>query len=580
VKAREKIKRLDRKEISARIRSNQLTKDDQRILLLFVRIVPALLETLRKNRRRLGSLLDMVWGKKTESARDILKEIDKAEEARAATSESSEETTTEAGTAQPPPTDTNKPDATSADQASPPRPDNVIALKPPRKYKKNRAQGLRGVAAYPDAKVVECAHPNLHAGDTCPKCGTGALYLLKAFGKFIQFAGSAILRATIYRQQKLRCNSCGAIFSAPLPDGVSGPRGAPSASAMIALVKYGAGFPFYRLSQLQKHLKTPLSPAGIWKMLEPLIEVAQPVFKEMCRQAANGEVLYNDDTVNKVLALLGLRKKVPPGEKTKKTRKKIFTSGILSKLGSTQIVLFFTGHRHAGENLEALLKERDITLATPIQMSDASTMNTPGKIKTENSACLTHCRRYFVKSYRDFKQAVTYVIRKLKIVYQTEAQAKKNKLSPAERLKLHQSQSGPIMVELKKWMDDQIDNKKVEENSSLGEAIEYARRHWQELTLFLRVPGAPLTNDELEQKFKMVKQHLKNSLFYKTLWGALVGDIFMSIIHTCVLAGENPFDYLVAIQEHREKVLKNTGDWMPWNYRKAIPVAAGVQKTA
>jgi hypothetical protein len=345
-------------------------------------------------------------------------------------------------------------------------------------------------------------------------------------------------------------------------------------------MKYGAGLPFYRYSTIQRYLKVPVSPSGIWKMLNPLIEVAVIIFKEMQRLAAQGEVIHNDDTVNKVLALIRSMKNQNWLEKSKKSRKKVFTTGILSKLGSTQIVLFFTGHKHAGENLEALLSDRDEALESPIQMADASTMNKPGRKETKAGGCLTHFRRGFVKSYRSAKEAVTYVIRKLKVVYRTESEAKKLGLNPEERLKLHQEKSGPIMEELKTWMDDQIVNKKVEENSSLGEAIGYGRNHWTKLTLFLRVAGVPLTNDELEQKFKMVKQHVKNSLFYKTLWGAFVGDMFMSIIHTSVLAGENPFDYLIAIQEHREEVMKAVGDWMPWNYRKTIAATLNIEKTA
>ena len=102
------------------------------------------------------------------------------------------------------------------------------------------------------------------------------------------------------------------------------------------------------------------------------------------------------------------------------------------------------------------------------------------------------------------------------------------------------------------------------------------RNHWQGLTAFLRVPGAPLTNDELEQAFKNVKNHLKNALFYKTLFGARVGDMMMSVIHTTVLAGENPWEYLVEIQKNREAVKGDPGAWMPWNYRQVI--AAGGSK--
>ena len=62
-------------------------------------------------------------------------------------------------------------------------------------------------------------------------------------------------------------------------------------------------------------------------------------------------------------------------------------------------------------------------------------------------------------------------------------------------------------------------------------------KHWQKLTLFLRVPGPPLDNNICERALKMAIRHRKNSLFYKTLRGAAVGDLYMSLIHTCYLSG-------------------------------------------
>ena len=69
--------------------------------------------------------------------------------------------------------------------------------------------------------------------------------------------------------------------------------------------------------------------------------------------------------------------------------------------------------------------------------------------------------------------------------------------------------------------------------------------------------------------------HRKNSLFYKTENGARVGDLFMSLIHTCELCGANPFDYLTQLQRHAAKLARNPSPWMPWNYRAMLP-ASGV----
>ena len=127
------------------------------------------------------------------------------------------------------------------------------------------------------------------------------------------------------------------------------------------------------------------------------------------------------------------------------------------------------------------------------------------------------------------------------------------------------------MKKKKKWLTEQLDQKRVEPNSGLGQAITYMLKYWKPLTAFLRVRNAPLDNNICERALKKAILHRKNALFYKTENGAKVGDLFMSLIHTCNLAKVNPFDYLTALQKHSAELAKHPGRWMPWNYQKALP---------
>ena len=119
-------------------------------------------------------------------------------------------------------------------------------------------------------------------------------------------------------------------------------------------------------------------------------------------------------------------------------------------------------------------------------------------------------------------------------------------------------------------MEEQLADRKVEPNSWLGKAIQYMLRHWMPLTLFLREAGAPVDNNLVERALKKAILHRKNSLFYKTVNGAEVGDMFMSLIHTCELNGVNPFDYLTELLRHAEELKQNPSEWMPWNYRNTL----------
>ena len=171
--------------------------------------------------------------------------------------------------------------------------------------------------------------------------------------------------------------------------------------------------------------------------------------------------------------------------------------------------------------------------------------------------CLAHGRRQFVEVADRFPEECRHVLESLAVIYHNDALAREQKLSPEERLLFHQAESGPTMEELHVWLVRQFDDRLVEPNSALGGAISYLLKHWEKLTLFLRVAGAPLDNNICEQALKKAIRHRRNSLFYKTCHGAHVGDVFMSLIHTCELCGANPFDYLTELDRHADEAAAN-----------------------
>jgi transposase len=184
--------------------------------------------------------------------------------------------------------------------------------------------------------------------------------------------------------------------------------------------------------------------------------------------------------------------------------------------------------------------------------------------------CLTHARRNFVDVTWCFPDQCSHVIEILGKVYKNDEIARTQNMSWQQRLQFHQQESGPLMDDLKLWLVTQLDQKLVEPNSGLGKAIKYMLKHWDKLTRFLLVPGAPLDNNLCERALKRVILHRKNALFFRSRFGAYIGDMFMSIIHTCSLMKVNPFDYLVALQKNSSRVFTTPSQWMPWNYNSAI----------
>jgi hypothetical protein len=384
------------------------------------------------------------------------------------------------------------------------------------------------------------------------------------------------LSATVIELEQLRCNACGEIFTAALPEGVSPTKYDEGAVAMIALLKYGAGIPFNRLQELQRGLGIPMPATTQWELVAEHSEVLQPAYQELVRHAAQGRVIHSDDTTMKILEFVGerRRKAIEAGDIDPDQRVGLFTSGIVS-LGDAsngeatrapEIALFFTGHKHAGQNLEAVLRQRAPALAPPIHMCDALSSNTAGEFEALLARCVAHGRRTFVEIFDNFPEACRRVIEDLRTVYRVDGNTRTRGLDPHERLALHKEQSAPVMQALHAWMKEQFAAKRVEPNSSLGKAIAYMLRHWEGLTLFLREPGAPLDNNTCERALKKAVLNRKNAYFYKTQYGAQVGDLYMSLIHTAERCGTSPFEYVRALLANAAAVKATPGEWMPWNY--------------
>ena len=463
-------------------------------------------------------------------------------------------------------------DSESSEQADP-----AEDSKPP-----PRGHGRNGADDYPGAEEIQVPHESLQPGDPCPDCQQGTVYEQSKPGVLIRLVGQAPIGAKVYRLQRLRCSLCGKVFTARPPEGVGSKKYDATAASMIGLLKYGSGQPFNRLEGLQGSLGIPLPASTQWEIIDAAFQLIKPAYTELIRQAAQGEVLYNDDTTVRILERMGRRGQQAAlaeafaegsDEKTSQ-RRGLFTSGIVSTCEGRQIALFFSGRKHAGENLTEVLVKRAEALDPPIQMCDALSRNLPIELKTIVANCLAHGRRQFADVADRFPDQCRYVLESLKVVYRNDAIARKRNLSPEARLQFHQAESGPVMEELRAWLSRQFDQHLVEPNSALGRAISYMLRHWEKLTLFLREPGAPLDNNICERALKKAILHRKNALFYKTENGALVGDTFMSLIYTCQLCQANPFDYLTELQRHATALAASPQDWMPWNYRAACGAAS------
>ena len=550
---------LDIGQLESIVERASLSEQDRATLIAAVGTLAFLTRELQNRRASVARLRKMLFGARTEKSSTVLESIGGNDVG-------------EAG-ADGLPGDNHAPDDTSV------QPTGEITAGQPEPKPKRKGHGRRSAASYRGGEKVTVEHDTLQALAPCPACQKGKLYELQIPAVIVRVTGQAPLGAAVYECQRLRCNLCGEVYVAKPPADAGAHKYDESASAMISVLKYGTGVPLNRLARLQAGLGVPLPVGTQWQLVEQAASLIVPAHDELMRQAAQGEVLHNDDTPAKILALMAARKKGEPIEDgIDPERTGMFTSGIVAtNVGGVRIALFFTGRRHAGENLERLLARRACELAPPIQMCDALSRNYSGDFDTILANCLTHGRRKFVDVLSDFPDECRHVIETLRQVYHNDSIAAEKGMSPAERLAWHVAQSGTLMDDLRAWFDELLEDKKVEPNSGVGEAIGYMTNHWDALTLFLRVPGAPLDNNLCERVLKKAILHRKAALFFKTANGARVGDLFMSLIHTAELCGADPFHYLVALLRNAARLRAAPSQWMPWNYRDALAALTGTE---
>jgi len=525
--------------LCARVEGRCLHDGDYEVLRMLLESYGQLAQAYQEKGASIKRLLKMLFGASTEKTENVLKAARGADAA----------------------------------ESSPADEHQAVIEKPTVPKPKRTGHGRNGVAAYTGAERVRVAIEGLTAGDACPECSKGTVYEYKQRGVALRVVGQPPLKGTVYELEKLRCGSCGALFTADMPKDAGSETYDETAATAIGTLKYGYGLPFNRLEKLQANLGVPVPASVQWEQVDGAAARYLPVYKELVRTGAQGGVVYNDDTPMKVVALMLENAAADRGTTGARARTGVFTTGVVSMVGEHTVAPFFTGRQHAGENLADVLQHRATGLSPPIQMCDGASRNAPKDFEVILANCTAHARRGFVDVVESFPVVCSFVIEILRDVYINDAAAKHMGLSDEERLWFHQDASGPLMDTLHAWLGAQFPEKRVEENSSLGAAIAYMLKRWEPLTLFLRQPGAPLNSNIVERALKVAIRHRRNSLFYLTPNGALVGDIHMTLIHTCNLNGVNPFDYLTALQRHYREVYANPSAWLPWNYKEALAAA-------
>jgi hypothetical protein len=426
-------------------------------------------------------------------------------------------------------------------------------------------------AAYA-SESIPIPHPTLCTGQQCPACAHGTLHALKEPADAVRVFGQAPLVALRWECERLRCSGCGQLFTAPLPAQARGPKYSESAAGMMTVLRYGMGMPLHRLETMQRFLDVPVPASTQWEVARDHLQEVLPVYDALVSLAANTPIVHNDDTNVRILELMGKRrsKLVAAGALDVPDRTGLFTTAIVARTATGPIALFASGRQHAGENLADLLDRRDPSRAPPMQMCDGLDRNLPHEHAVVLANCLAHGRRHVVDEVGNHPQLCEHLLAEIGKVFANDATCREDGLTGEARLALHQRESGPVMAGLRMWIEKLFTEKRVEPNSGLGGALRYLLERWEPLTLFLRVADAPIDNNISERSLKNAIRQRRASLFYRSRNGALVGDVYTSLIVTTMLHHGDPFHYLTALFTNYKAVAAAPADWLPWNYKDTL----------
>ncbi len=576
--------KVDQKELAVILETVKphLTTAQYKILESAIKMLSWLLLMVKDKSFSIRRLSRMIFGKTTESfkkLKDRLKDDDSDEEPPSSDNGNSlDETTpvcdeTPSGEESENTTSVNtestaeSTEKKTTSEEDPPQPN-------PAKKEKKKNHGRRPLNDYKGiSNITHILHKDLKPGEICPECGLGYIYNYEP-QLILTIHGQPALRGNIWSAQGLRCSACMKIFRADFPkEVITQPKADFAAKALVCISKYQLGTPLYRLETWQKLQHLPISDSEMWEWTESVALILQPLHQALVKIAASSNLIHNDDTTARVLDLMAenlvIKKEQAEQAKNGKKNKEqkrvgIYTTAMLAKQDDHEIAIYVTGRQNAGENLDDLLDNRSKDLKRPVQACDASSQNKPEKHETDMAKCFNHARHNFCEILECWPKECLTIIELMNAVFMNDRETKK--MSPEERQKYHEKNSTPIMEKIKTYSNNLLTNKEVEPNSNLGKAIAYLNNHWEGLSFFLKNGEAPLSNNDCERTIKSFVLIRKNSYFYKSLYGAMVGDILLSTITTCRLNDVNAYDYLIALQANAKEVHKNPNAWLPWNY--------------
>lgn len=337
---------------------------------------------------------------------------------------------------------------------------------------------------------------------------------------------------------KYACHTCETIKSAEKPESTKS-MAAPSLIAEVIVKKLEHHLPWYRQSKifLNDGLDIPANTICNWYLQTGAI--LESLSQALQEQVNKTHLLQADETTVKVL----------------KPDIKGYMWVYHSYAKENKFVLFEYNDSRAGNVVNTTLQNYEGIL----QIDGYSGYNgISSKDKVIHIGCWAHCRRKFVEVTKlSNVQGKAYkIVELIKKLYKIEADAKEANLEYSARKDLRQSQSKPVLENIKTLVDEIT----ASDSSALGKAVTYAKNQWPHLIRYIEYGEAEIDNNWAENQIRPFALGRKNWLFIGNKDSARIAAFFYSIIQTCRLNAIDPRKYLIYVIKNAGKMRKKEID--------------------
>src|SRR5713101_7578039 len=424
-----------------------------------------------------------------------------------------------------------------------------------------RRKGRRALANFENLPVTTQVYELSAEQRACPCCGVERKEIGADESWQIEYLPGRFQRIQHVRK-KYACAGCERAGENPRMEMASKPEAAidkglagPGLLAYTVTSKFCDYLPLYRLEDIFERQGFEISRATQSVWCGDVADLVEPLYERMAERVRESHVVATDDTILPMLRT----------GKTQSARMWVYVGDAANPYN----VFDFTLHR-GREGPKDFLKAY-----TQILLADAygGYNGVVAGNAITRAGCWAHARRKFIEAEKTAPEIAQETVALLRALYAVEKQAQD--VSVAERQQLRQTQSAPVLAELRKkllaWKEQLLPK------HPMAEAVNYTLGQWPELNVFCTDGAVPIDNNVSEREMKRVVLNRKNSLFVGNPRGGRTAAILASLTSTCRRHEIDPQLYLTQLLMNLPQTrMSELPSWLPdqWKLRHAARLAS------